>query len=307
MYEFKSRSMVIKLISYVENGALTEEGFQLLCETLAKFKEKAVKFECAKIHCFATAAMRRLSDPSIVIEQVRLRTGIEIQLLSGIEEAELSWYTLLARDEGKATSGLLIDIGGGSTEITTFAERATTHRVSFPFGALSLLESHNTGAQEFLNENERQSLRQTVAEIVSNENLNIVAEHVFLLGGTTKAMGTLIRLLHKLEIKKLYKLSHKNNFHKTEMFRFNEVFTFSHSQFKQLCEEFSRLDKKRAVVLRNFFPKRYMLVLPALDALEVILKDSGVEFIHIIPGGIRDGFICKLHDQVLKIINPKSL
>lgn len=308
VHETKSRSLLVQLIKYVHDGVLSEQGLEVLCESLTSFKEKADKFECTHIYCFATAALRRLNDPTQVFEQVRERTGIEIQLLSGDEEAELSWLTLQARGEGKATTGLLIDIGGGSTELTKFTERTVTHRVSLPFGALSLYESHvAAGEHEFPNEKQKKAIRQTVADMISAENLDGCGENIYLLGGSTKAVGTLMRLMQEHDIKSLHKLSYKNNIRKTDAFRFNQVYTFQRSQFKYVCGKFEKLSARKTKIFRNIFPRRYMLVMPAFAALDVIFEAAGAEHIHVIPGGIRDGFICKLHDKILNIVNPKSI
>lgn len=132
-----------RLVQYVENHLMTEEGIDNLISILKSYSEIADRYHIKKLIPIATAAVRQ-SDNAILIQRlVREETGIDLEILSEKKEAYYGNYavrhTLPVRD------GISIDIGGGSTELTLFKNKEVLATHSFPFGSVSLKEQFFDG------------------------------------------------------------------------------------------------------------------------------------------------------------------
>ncbi|QDP40975.1 exopolyphosphatase [Radiobacillus deserti] len=115
---------------------LTEQGLDILINTLQSFREVIRTYSLTDLVCVATATIRQAKNQSDIINKVKERTGLPIRVLSEKEEAFYGYLAVV-----NATSideGITVDIGGGSTEVTYFKNRQLMEAHSFPFGALTL-------------------------------------------------------------------------------------------------------------------------------------------------------------------------
>lgn len=83
----------------------------------ARFADVARGFGAPEIVAFATSAVREAENREEFIERVRREAEIEVRVISGVEEARLIWLGVSSSIELGARKALLIDIGGGSTEV----------------------------------------------------------------------------------------------------------------------------------------------------------------------------------------------
>src|SRR4051794_25043244 len=104
--------------------ARTVEAFRSFSRTLRDLKVD-------RVLAFATSALREASDSTKLIERVRARTGIELRVISGVEEARLIALGFLANTSPPEERFGLIDIGGGSTEVSIIKNKETLHSTSF--------------------------------------------------------------------------------------------------------------------------------------------------------------------------------
>ncbi len=104
-------------------------------------------FDGCKIRAVTTEAMRRASNSAEVIEQINKSTGIKLEIITGKEEARLSLKAAtyaLKRANLSSDSYVLIDIGGGSTEISFYDNSNLVSR-SFPIGIVTASEKLGKG------------------------------------------------------------------------------------------------------------------------------------------------------------------
>lgn len=135
-----SKKSVAGLLGYVKDGALGSKGVQKACSVLCNFKDILVNFGIEKTCVFATASLRNITNTTEVLATIKERTGYEVELLSGEDEAALDFYGALHATDLK--SGLVVDIGGGSTELVCFENREFSKAVSMPVGSLNLSLRH---------------------------------------------------------------------------------------------------------------------------------------------------------------------
>ena len=107
------------LAAYVgKDGRMSPEGVERLVDVMGKFRAALDLLPDCECFPFATASLRNVSNREEVIETVRARTGFEIRLLSGYEEAMFDYRGAVRALPGE--EGLLVDVGGGSTELVFF-------------------------------------------------------------------------------------------------------------------------------------------------------------------------------------------
>ena len=131
-----SHKSVIRLTEYLnESGAITEIGINRITESILTNMKAAEHLEIDELLAFATSAIREASNSDGVIAHVNKVCNIDLQVLSGEEEARFTF--LAARRWLGWSSGdlLVLDIGGGSLEIARGAEENPEFKISMQLGA----------------------------------------------------------------------------------------------------------------------------------------------------------------------------
>lgn len=134
----------IRLAAYLdEHGILSPEGQQRALACLAHFRQVLQHYTCAGAQAVGTASFRRLKEPKSFCEQASATLGLPITVLTGEEEAKFIYdgvrYALGKPDN---VSRLVIDIGGGSTEVILGAGSQHQYVQSFPIGCVVLQQAH---------------------------------------------------------------------------------------------------------------------------------------------------------------------
>jgi exopolyphosphatase/guanosine-5'-triphosphate,3'-diphosphate pyrophosphatase len=123
----------------IPGNQISQDRITLLFEVLNKYQELIVKYNCEKVLINATNALRIASNSQTIINDVKTKFGFDIKVIKGKDEARLSY--LGAISNFKNNKYLVIDIGGGSTEIIYGNNNDIIFSESFPVGAVSLTEA----------------------------------------------------------------------------------------------------------------------------------------------------------------------
>ena len=123
-------------------GRLSDESMDATLDTLANYVQRIRATDVRTIRASATEAMRRASNASQFVERARLILGVEPEIVSGGREAHLSFLGATSHFEPIDGDTLVIDIGGGSTELIVGSSSQVTCSASYPVGAVGLTESH---------------------------------------------------------------------------------------------------------------------------------------------------------------------
>jgi exopolyphosphatase/guanosine-5'-triphosphate,3'-diphosphate pyrophosphatase len=121
-------------------GRLGDDAIGRGLETLSVFARfcRANRIEPADLHVVATSAIRDAANGERFLSEARRLTGIEIEVLSAREEAYLGYVA--AVNTTTLTDGVVVDIGGGSMQLTAVADRRAHECASFPLGAVRVTE-----------------------------------------------------------------------------------------------------------------------------------------------------------------------
>ena len=119
-----NKKVMAGLAGYIKDGALSDSGILVACRTLSSYRALLDNFQVSKMHVFATASLRNISNTGEAVETIRDVTGIPVEVLSGDAEAALSFKGAVL--PGGVSTGLLADIGGGSFELVSYEDMSIT-------------------------------------------------------------------------------------------------------------------------------------------------------------------------------------
>ena len=136
----------VRLAEYLSaDGFLSAEGTRLLREAIRRSLNEAKKVETEELLPFATSALREAKNGPDIIAKINEDFEIDLQVLSGEDEAKITF--LAARRWYGWSSGrlLMVDIGGGSLELAVGVNEVPDVAVSLPLGASRLTKDHLDG------------------------------------------------------------------------------------------------------------------------------------------------------------------
>lgn len=261
-----TQSKTLGLIRYIEGKVMREEGIEVLLQTICDYRALALEMGCCQIHCVATASLRGLKNGDEIVERITA-LGCRMRIISGQEEAMLGFRAAM-ESITLADRGILIDMGGASTELTAFENGEVKHFVSLPFGCLALFRAHVSTV--FPEKQERKAIRTDVEDALSASPwLQEYGRHLFLIGGTAKLIGKLIS--RRAEIP------------------YENGMTFSVEQLESCYAAFRKPKRKQIGAVIDAAPDRLHTILPGLIAYRTIVKRAHAERITITFAGVRDG------------------
>jgi exopolyphosphatase/guanosine-5'-triphosphate,3'-diphosphate pyrophosphatase len=144
-YSFKQP---LRLAEHLDpSGAVSPTGVDALAEFTAGALEVAEDKGVAGMLAFATSAVRDATNSDAVLAEVERRTGQVIEVLSGEDEARLTFLAVRRWFGWSAGRLSVFDIGGGSLEIAGGADEAPDVAWSLPLGAARLARQHFAGGR----------------------------------------------------------------------------------------------------------------------------------------------------------------
>jgi exopolyphosphatase/guanosine-5'-triphosphate,3'-diphosphate pyrophosphatase len=256
------------ILRYIKDGVLSEEGVNLAAETIRELKQAAASMT-DKIYCFATASLRGVSNSKEVIERIRHQAGIEVELLSGDQEAYCD-YLGLTHNLPHIRNAAALDIGGGSMEIIYIRGGRLNHCISLPTGSLKLSlefsEGHVPHTEECGDiEMNVQRLLDEVEWLSDAEN-----ETLYTIGGTARA----VTKLHKA------------------------IFSSSMDSrpYSYLISDLGPLllyleDENHYQRLAQIVPERIQTIVPGIIALKTVAARLGAKTAVVSKYGVREGYL----------------
>jgi len=125
------------------SGKLSQKGMERTILGIESFREHALAAGVEQIRCFATSAVRDAENREDFVNALKVRTGLDVEILSGEDEAELGFIGAVGRTTADRVG--VIDIGGGSTEIIYGGKDGIIGAVSVNMGAVRIMEQFPLG------------------------------------------------------------------------------------------------------------------------------------------------------------------
>ncbi|MGW5050898.1 Ppx/GppA phosphatase family protein [Actinokineospora sp. NPDC004072] len=132
----RSEKTVLRLAERItRSGELAKSGADDLVAAVAAAKASAKRLGCEELMAFATSAVREASNAPAVLARVAAETGVELRVLSGEDEARLTFLAARRWYGWSAGNLLVLDIGGGSLELAMGVDEDPDTALSVPIGA----------------------------------------------------------------------------------------------------------------------------------------------------------------------------
>ncbi|MBK7130491.1 MAG: exopolyphosphatase [Crocinitomicaceae bacterium] len=259
----------VKKLSYVrvplrlgmdvfENGRISDHKITEFKKTMHAFKLIAEVFDVNELRACATSAMREAENGEAVRELIEKETGLKIEIIRGQEEAELIFSTFMLLEHDHDDPFIVIDVGGGSTEITVFSKNQKPISKSFRLGTIRMIKGKAEKSawkemENWLEENLRKSDKYKV--FGTGGNINKIHKFV---GKKEKDA------IHYKELEDVYE--------KLEKYNINE-----------------RMEKF------NLKPDRADVIVPACVIYLNALKEIKAKEIFVPKVGLADGMIYNMH------------
>ncbi len=266
------RKNSVGLASYVKNGYMTRAGIDKVVDVISEYRFFLDELGINRVTAFTTAALRNSINGYDAVEEISYRTGTNIHLMSGDDEATFDFIG--ATHDLPDDSGLLIDIGGGSTEIVYFKKQEIQVKVSLPIGSLSF-HTRYTGIHILPSASEIEEMHAEAEATVSaiGEFRYVSHAQICGIGGTFKGAMALYNAMYGMPRRNM----------RMDVKRIHDIL-----QHFQRDHELIVPDK---VLLMRTVPERMHTFMPGLVIADVLAKRFGSYQIIYSDSGVREGYI----------------
>jgi exopolyphosphatase/guanosine-5'-triphosphate,3'-diphosphate pyrophosphatase len=244
-----------------EKGEIGKQRIGMILQTMKAYSHLLNVYEVAHVKACATSAMRDARNSQDIIRKVKMETGIEISIISGDEEASAIYENHIAEHLDQEHSYLYIDVGGGSTELTFFADGKLRYKESFNIGTIRLLKDQVGEKQwdemrDHLKQNTRSKL--PLIAIGSGGNIN----KIFSMSKRKEGKPLLLDLL------------------------------------KDYYRELSSVSLEQRIMLYKLRDDRADVIVPALLIYINVMRWAGINEIYVPRIGLADGLVQSLYEEI---------
>ena len=264
-----------------DSGKLTRKGSEKLIATVGEFAKIARSSGCEDLMAFATSAVRDATNSDDVLAGVRAETGVDLQVLSGVDEARLTFLAVRRWYGWSAGRIIDLDIGGGSLEMSSGVDEAPDVALSLPLGAGRLnrewLDRDPPGRRRVA------MLRDWLdSELADAAKEMIAAGPADLAVGTSKTFRSLARLTGAAP--------------SAAGPRVKRVLTAS--GLRQLIAFISRMTTADRADLEGVSAERAPQIVAGALVAEASMRALSLESVQICPWALREGIILRRLDSV---------
>lgn len=244
-----------------ETGEISSGKSTMIMETMEAYRHLLNAYEVKHLKACATSAMRDAKNAKAIISEVKSRTGIEIEVISGGDEARYIYENHIAENMDTDHSYLYIDVGGGSTELTFFSNGKLVFEDSFNIGTIRLLKNMVT-----------EEIWDTMKETIKIK---------------TKGHQEVTAIGSGGNINKIFSLSKRK-----------EDKPLTLELLKDYHKELSNVSLEDRVNVYKLREDRADVIVPALQIFINCMRWAGANEIYVPRIGLADGLIKHLYEEV---------
>jgi exopolyphosphatase/guanosine-5'-triphosphate,3'-diphosphate pyrophosphatase len=277
---------LLRLSEHVSSdGKLSKAGEKALLNAVQKAKQQAADRDCEELLAFVTSAIREADNGGAVLRRVREQTGVDLQVLSGEDEARLTFLAARRWFGWSAGRLLILDIGGGSLELATGIDEDPDVALSVPLGAGRMtrrfLPQAETGGRPDLAALEK--LEDHAADVLAPVAKKLRgAGQPDLVAATSKTFRTLARLAGAAPYAAGLRVSRE----------------LSATGLSQVIGFVSRIESSALAELQGVSAQRAHQVPAGAVVAQAAMRAVDVPFVRICPWALREGVILRRLDQL---------
>lgn len=257
-------------------GQISKRTAEKAIESFEKFAKLMRRHDVDRVRAVATSALRESSNKEQFVSLVKKKTGIKIEIISGLQEAKLIHSAVSGRVQLENRNAVLIDIGGGSVEITISVDGKLKAMKSFKLGTVRLLQIlEERKLQEkslrFLLQRSMSDLNEFVARTTKGEPIDFCIGT----GGNFEALGKLrVALLNR-----------------------SSVSTMNVFELDEIINHLLSMSIKERVQFLRLRPDRADVIVPAGLIIHTVMRKIPCEMLVIPSVGLREGILADLAEN----------
>ena len=271
------------LASYIEEGNLSEQGIQRAISAIERHLAYAEKRSCKRTDVFATAALRNAKNRAQAVRAIEKEAGVKVRVLSGEEEAHLGFVgaTMERRNARRdqlaqlpknfLENGTLIDVGGGSTELTCLKNNVDTAHVSVSSGSLSLFNAFVAGTTPTADEMDDISAAFSANLKRTLDPAQFASHKLYGMGGSVRMAAKLVARMNGTETSRVLK--------KTAIEQALSLCRTNPSAFEHL--------------VRSVYAQRVYTIAPGMIVISAAMELLGADTLTICKYGVREGYLAE--------------
>ncbi len=264
-----NKKTVAGLSTYINDGQMTKKGADKLVRVLKSYLSICNHFDIDNVFIFGTAALRNAKNQKEILDYVEKSINHKIDIVSGKDEACLGYLGI--QKDFDVNTGYIIDIGGGSVEITIVKDENIVFSTSLTDGHLSLYKKYVE--RIFPTEREAKKIAKHVRKLLKENKVPKLKKSypIYGVGGTIRATGNIAMEIFDLPSNSLLQV--------------NTV--------KSLEKQLKRVNPETMNMSLQVVPERIHTITPGVIILLEIIKYLDASEINISRNGAREGYLIK--------------
>jgi len=242
------------------SGEISRDKEEQLVSTMVAFSHLLKAYKPQDYMACATSAMREATNGKTICQRIKAESGLNLEIIDGGQEAEMIFASHIAETLHPENAYLYIDVGGGSTELTYFANNERIISKSFLIGTVRLLNDQ-------VSESSWQDMQTWIAKYRPQ---NIELEAI----GSGGNMNKLFRLAGKPIDKPV---------------RYEQL-----AEIDLMLNQYSLEERIRVMHLR---PDRADVIIHASKIFRSIMEWGDIDNIYVPQFGLADGLVHLMHDE----------
>lgn len=254
-------------------GTVSEKTLRAAEETFTEFGQLNKRFKVEKCRAVATSALREAKNTKDFVTRMKAVSQIHVEVIDGTEEAQLIFNAVNQEVDLAKKRAILIDIGGGSVELTLCQGDKMLVTESFPLGTVRLLE--NLKKRNLTESHLNVVIGDFIVPLVKfleKEASGMNFDFAVGTGGNLESMARLkLQILHKTP----------NTF-------------ISLGELLEITEALRPFSVKERIDKLGLRPDRADVIIPAMMVVKLVLRQAGIQKIQIPGVGLRDGLLASV-------------
>lgn len=259
------------------NGKISEQTMALSVEAFNRFRKVMDSHNVKLVRAIATSAVREAQNRRQFIDQIRKASGIQIEVIDGHEEARLVHEAVLSCLDLDGWQALLIDIGGGSVELTLSNNGRIRGSTSLKLGTVRLMQMIKS------KKSREEHLPQLIADheadikdFIKSRSRGRKVDVMVGTGGNLETIGEL----------------------RTKVFKKSSIFKIQRKELDDLIKVLKKMNPEKRGKEFGLRPDRADVIVPAAFVLQMVAEQTNAEQILIPHVGLKDGVIYELAKEV---------
>lgn len=254
-------------------GQISDKVMDRALETFDLIKVYIKDMKIKETFAYATSAMRTADNAKKFIKKVQKKIDVDIQIISGKEEAEKIALGILENERLPSNRCLFVDIGGGSTEISFVKDKGVSWAFSMPVGSLRLKQLFFEEFYELGIKKREKMIAEAkvhVQQVLENTNQHFDKKEIEDVLGSSGTIKSISRLIRK---------------------HYAQTPPLSYDNIELLLSKLTGSSYEDLIGMKGLEPKRRDLIVPGLVLFLCVLDYYGGTSVYTTRFALRDGLL----------------